>query len=631
MENLRIVSCFMVYVCSAMVAIAGVDGVKVIDPLTVIYTKDDVVKAADHGTLTLNGPRNGACSGQAVVMGSGLDKVKATMTPLKKGKDEIPAAAVTIRYAGKEEGFKIGELDQREGHTTHNYLEAYYDILFPEPPKDTGVMPVWVTVDIPASAEPGEYTGTLKVGEKPIPVSLTVCPWICPDPDKRDTHAGIVPSQETLALYYKKEFWSEDHWKLIEQELKLLGKLGNDDLWIHALGDLGYGKGGTTMLRFKKQGDAIVPDFMVIDRYFDLYKKYCGTPQYVIITAWTEEPRSSQGRPGKPEVTVIVDGQKAKAPRVHAPGGKEIWKSALDGIRQRVGTMGWNKDSILIGLAGDHRPSKEEVDGFTEIGCSKWALWTHGRGEKNYQAVQPGEKFTDSSNGMEFAYYVHPFTPDPKEWKVVGQKGNGSLQNGIQGGWNLNANAYSSTRNDIHKYAALTQYRGYANGTTLGGYGMRNEANGFAFLWFDWWDLPGSKSSSQPFIYRVCDTMARNNSPALIAPGPDGPIGTVRYEMLREGIQECEARIFIEKALGTGKVESSVDSQTRALLTEMIKYRFLNGAFKGGHAGGNLGVPVRMWGFAPFPEWQKLNGKLYEQALAVARSIKATQHYTPGK
>jgi hypothetical protein len=35
----------------------------------------------------------------------------------------------------------------------------------------------------------------------------------------------------------------------------------------------------------------------------------------------------------------------------------------------------------------------------------------------------------------------------------------------------------------------------------------------------------------------------------FLAPGPAGPVGTARLENLREGVQECEARIFIESAL----------------------------------------------------------------------------------
>ena len=35
----------------------------------------------------------------------------------------------------------------------------------------------------------------------------------------------------------------------------------------------------------------------------------------------------------------------------------------------------------------------------------------------------------------------------------------------------------------------------------------------------------------------------------FLAPGPEGPVATARLENLREGVQECEARIIIESAL----------------------------------------------------------------------------------
>jgi hypothetical protein len=35
----------------------------------------------------------------------------------------------------------------------------------------------------------------------------------------------------------------------------------------------------------------------------------------------------------------------------------------------------------------------------------------------------------------------------------------------------------------------------------------------------------------------------------MLMPGPTGPVASARYEVLREGVQECEARIAIEQAL----------------------------------------------------------------------------------
>ena len=52
-----------------------------------------------------------------------------------------------------------------------------------------------------------------------------------------------------------------------------------------------------------------------------------------------------------------------------------------------------------------------------------------------------------------------------------------------------------------------------------------------------WERFPGSN-----WGYLNCDS-------AVLAPGPEGAIATVRYEVLREGLQECGARVAIEQAL----------------------------------------------------------------------------------
>jgi hypothetical protein len=40
-----------------------------------------------------------------------------------------------------------------------------------------------------------------------------------------------------------------------------------------------------------------------------------------------------------------------------------------------------------------------------------------------------------------------------------------------------------------------------------------------------------------------------NCTVALLAPGKDGPLSTVRAENIRAAVQEIEARVFIERAL----------------------------------------------------------------------------------
>ena len=69
----------------------------------------------------------------------------------------------------------------------------------------------------------------------------------------------------------------------------------------------------------------------------------------------------------------------------------------------------------------------------------------------------------------------------------------------------------------------------------------------------DFWSVirdPRGKRVGQAFVrYPENHWRGLNISNYLLAPGPDGPVGTARLANLREGTQECEARIVIEQAL----------------------------------------------------------------------------------
>jgi hypothetical protein len=61
---------------------------------------------------------------------------------------------------------------------------------------------------------------------------------------------------------------------------------------------------------------------------------------------------------------------------------------------------------------------------------------------------------------------------------------------------------------------------------------------------------------------------------SMLDPGPDGPVATSRYEMLREGMQNCEARIAIEKVLTDeiqkAKLGSALAERCQQLLDERL-------------------------------------------------------------
>ena len=59
----------------------------------------------------------------------------------------------------------------------------------------------------------------------------------------------------------------------------------------------------------------------------------------------------------------------------------------------------------------------------------------------------------------------------------------------------------------------------------------------------------------------------------VLGPGPDGPVATVRFEMIREGVQEAEARICIEKALANPALRQKLGEDRAAALQGLLDQR----------------------------------------------------------
>ena len=103
----------------------------------------------------------------------------------------------------------------------------------------------------------------------------------------------------------------------------------------------------------------------------------------------------------------------------------------------------------------------------------------------------------------------------------------------------------------------------------------------------------------------------------LLGRGRDGAVPSAVYEALRTNIQECEARIFIEKALQDeakkAKLGVGLAKRCRDLLDERI--RFCNRAT--GHMGGGTDAPGWLWFVGS--GWEKRTAELYAAAAEVAK------------
>ena len=105
---------------------------------------------------------------------------------------------------------------------------------------------------------------------------------------------------------------------------------------------------------------------------------------------------------------------------------------------------------------------------------------------------------------------------------------------------------------------------------------------------------------------------------SVLAPGRNGPVATARFEMMREGLQESEARIFIEKALtdpaAKAKLGAALAQKCQEVLDERVR------AIR--QAAESWGTYMT-WKWYTSPDLRERSEKLYAAAAEAAKKLEA--------
>ena len=473
------------------------------------------------GAIRIAAARGGVCSGQVVVSSSGpLKGVTAKIGPLRHASGAaLPASALEIRYAVQQEGAR------------------FCDALLCRPDDAADVQPVWLIVNVPRQQRPGWYTGELVVSAAGrafrAPVQVLVCGWTLPEPKAYRSFVSLLHSPDTLALKYGVEPLSDRHFALMERVLELMGQVGNDLLFIPVVHNSHMGH-RTGFVRWARRGDRAEPEFAALKRYVDLYARHCGAPKVICLKLWKPQYgskalfRGAQVKDLEPVVVTELDPKTGKMSPMEAPmfgraGSDAFWKRAIDGVRAVVAERGWDAGALMLGEGFDSRPLKETVDFFNRVAPGmRWVVFSHWERDPRPQdgrlIVSDGMEVgcREQASGAPVAE-LHRDWPDVPACRYV---------------------SAGSHRMEVVTWSSPTSWRNVPNMT-----------GSICRLPLDFWPLPQAGGRSL-LNSRICGAwLYRTNPLEVIAPGPEGPVPSVRFQMLREGVQETEARIFIAKSL----------------------------------------------------------------------------------
>lgn len=515
------------------------------------------------------GCRNGTFSGAvAVESAEPIRGLRASLQPASAapGGRSLPAGPgerVTLRYAVPWSG--------GEG------LPPGLDVLLESPPEEIGVAGksaragVWVTIAAPADLPPGSYFGTLRVAaegaaERAVPVEFRVADWALPPPAQWRTWIEMMQSPDTLALEYGVEPWSERHWDLIGRSFRLMSVSGAGTVYAPVLRQTNQGN-EHGMIRFVRARDgALRPDFTILECYLDVAQRNLGRIQQVVIYLWDaylatehrgrrfdEEPKvtAPEGsyehsnqlrawrqwklRAGGVMVTIVDAAtgtvEEGWLPPYSDERSGEIWTPFFAELRERMRRRGL-EDALRLGTITDLEPSKQDAAFLQQAsGGIPWVAHSH------YCRIAGAPHPNKALGGVaSVAYEAHAYS--------LIYNVNPELSRGT--GWRLPAlSAYLCRFGLLNGHPLRVRQMPEVN--------ITGRQRGVGRLGGDFWnvirDARGRRRGQVFERYPHNHWRGLNINNWFLAPGPDGPVATARLENLREGVQECEARIFLEEAL----------------------------------------------------------------------------------
>jgi len=585
--------------------------------------------------VRLVAPRNGVAAGRVIVSSDGpIRGLSANLSELT-GPDgrALGASAAEVRYgklislngsALRDDALLARPADRvdppplpKPDRWTAQRHKARTDDGLPAEITPGAYQPVAVVVDVPAEAAAGQYQGTLTIsaeGEKPVPVpvELTVADWQAPEPPDFAFWFGLIQSPEGVALRYDVPLWSDRHLALLDRSFRLIAQTGGKVLFLHLTAETEYGNERSMVIwerspnrvhrslepQDKGPDGTLSPDLSGVEKFVNTAVKHFK-PTFVPVCVW-QWPDYRKA----PRITVR-DAKTGALENVSAPanGTKEaeaFWRPVLLGVKAILEKAGLG-DRMLLATGSDRYPDQTTVSVFQRI-------LPHVGWEAHRHSPRGGEWMRAESGNVPVKYIAN----------VWGQWDNWDPDDRRVYGWNYSCGKAGTlwTWLDRRTYdpAGFTRFRTMCEQILLA------DRCGLGQIGADFWPAPvkkgqrarGTLYSRFPHSANVGGGNKGCTTNQLFYPGPGGAVPTLRYQLIRENIQECEARIFLEKLLTADPcpLPQPLARKCRQVLDERTRWHRIGYSLSTGDVN-------TFWAYSG---WQERTRKLFEVAGEAVRA-----------
>ncbi len=502
-----------------------------------------------------------------------------------------PKASALVRFAPET-------LEDKNAATAALGRLQYFDWIssaLPERIPANSCRPYWVSVKIPPDAAPGSYRGTMRVEGRDfqsvtLPVEVEVLDWQVPEPRHFQTMVAIEQSPYGVAKQYQAPLWSQKHWELIEASLRQLGRAGNGVWFVPVLMDTEFGNKDDSMIKWIRKPDgALAFDYATLDRYLDLILKHGGRPRVIAFVVM-------HGFAAGVEVKVR-DEASGKESRLglgpDAPGREKSWQAFADSLYSHMAAKGLEQ-AMFWGYGWD-QDGDPKLKGLLRQFAPE-VLWICGSHDANVSVPigKPDPAFSDLYRTTFHSAYWDGLetTSSDTLYKVVENIQSLLIGGESRKGWKPRAQILLCTpRVDngaivVNGSAAPWVFRTFPERAIFAGYRGTGRMGG------DYWAQSyhdGCKHAGGAPGFSIMKSLW---------PGPDGAESSSRLEAMIEGLQELEARIFVEQTLDRGLLPAE---QARRVAEQLERH------YKGAFAGGQ--------------DWQGRSKLMYQLAAEVARAV----------